>query len=45
MFFRIPFPIDCNEVPEHLKEEYKTYQDYLNGLSTYTYFSMGNGPA
>lgn len=41
---KIPFPIDCQEVPEHLKEEYPTYQDYLNSLGDYTYFVMGNGP-
>lgn len=41
---RIPYPIDCQDVPEHLKEEYPTYQDYLNSLGQHTYFIMGNGP-
>jgi ribosome biogenesis protein UTP30 len=41
---KIPFPIDCEKVPEHQKDEYKSYEDYLNGLSSCTYFSMGNGP-
>lgn len=41
---KIPFPIDCENVPAHLKEEHKDYQSYLNGLADYTYFSMGNGP-
>lgn len=41
---RIPFPIDCEDVPAHLKDEYKDYQSYLNGLADCTYFSMGNGP-
>lgn len=41
---KIPFPIDCNDVPEHLKSECPTYQDYLNSLGNFTYFIMGNGP-
>lgn len=43
---KIPFPIDCENVPDHLKEEVgDSYEGYLNSLSKYTYFSMGNGPS
>lgn len=41
---KIPFPIDCEKVPEHLKDECPTYESYLNSFSKFTYFSMGNGP-
>jgi hypothetical protein len=37
---RIPYPIDCEEVPKEIKENLATasYEDYLNSLSKYTYF-------
>jgi ribosome biogenesis protein UTP30 len=41
---KIPFPIDCENVPAHLKDQHKDYQSYLNSLADCTYFSMGNGP-
>jgi len=42
---RIPFPIDCEKVPEYLEEKIGSYEDYLNDLKNYTYFSMSNGPS
>lgn len=41
---KIPYPIDCNGVPAHLQDKYKTYEEYLNSLGNFTYFIMGNGP-
>lgn len=41
---KIPYPIDCENVPEHLKSKYDSYEKYLNDLGNYTYFIMGNGP-
>ena len=42
--YRYPFPIDCESVPENLKETFPNYQDYLNDLMSYTYTMLGNGP-
>ncbi len=42
--FRYPFPIDCENVPEDLQSKFSTYEEYINDLSNYTYFMMGNGP-
>ena len=44
IIFRYPYPIDCEEVPEFLKDKYKNYESYLNSLGTFSYFVMGNGP-
>ena len=44
ILFRYPFPIDCDDVPEDLKNKFSTYEEYLNDLSNHTYFMMGNGP-
>lgn len=43
---KIPFPIDCEKTPEFIKEKLGSddYQSYLNDLSNYSYFIMGNGP-
>jgi len=40
---KIPFPIDSEKVPDHL-DTINSYEEYLNDLSNYTYFIMGNGP-
>ena len=39
--YRIPFPIDGDKVPEDVQRDIKSskYEDYLNSLSKYTYFS------
>lgn len=42
--FRYPFPINCQEVPEDLKEKFSTYEEYLNDLMNSTYTMLGNGP-
>jgi ribosome biogenesis protein UTP30 len=42
---KIPFAINCNQVPIDLKEQFGTdYEAYLNDLANHTYFSQGNGP-
>ena len=45
--YRIPFPIDCEKVPDYLSEnkKFESYEDYLNDLKNYTYLSMSNGPS
>ena len=45
--YRIPFPIDCEKVPDYLAEnkKFESYEDYLNDLKNYTYLSMSNGPS
>jgi len=40
---RIPFPIDCVNTPSSLKDQFKTYEDYLNHLCDFTYFSPNSG--
>ena len=39
--YRIPFPIDGDKVPEDVQRDIKSskYEDYLNSLTKYTYFS------
>jgi hypothetical protein len=42
---RFPFAIDCEKVPSHLSKELgNNYENYLNDLTKYSYFVMGNGP-
>lgn len=42
---KYPFPIDCENVPEFLKENYgEDYEKYLNSLTDFSYYMMGNGP-
>lgn len=41
---RYPFPIDCQQVPQELASKYASYREYIQDLTNYTYFMMGNGP-
>ena len=41
---RIPYPIDCEDVPDAIKKSGASFEEYLKGLTNYTYFMMGNGP-
>ncbi|EGR27405.1 hypothetical protein IMG5_195870 [Ichthyophthirius multifiliis] len=42
---KIPYPINSSKVPAPFDQQFgQDYQAYLNSLTNYTYFSMGNGP-
>lgn len=41
---RYPFPIDCEQIPEHLAGKHASYEEYLNSLMSFSYTMLGNGP-
>lgn len=41
---KVPFPIDCQQVPAYLTDQFPTYREYLQDLLCHSYAVAGHGP-